>query len=293
MGSVGIAEPGREPEVSVLQQLMGRAEPQNPFGETKKASSTHTFRFEVKMDAAEVSVVSFEDLVLQQEERRESHGSASSRPSLPHSVDQDSNQEGSCYDSDDSFLDDQELVEELEPSRMKSKIDGFFINTGSIASEIDPSYEGNQDRNRLTPHGTHLVSGKPKKNKSNDESKQKEAAERSLVDGAALSASPKRSIAADGTPGVVEATLSLASDASQSAPNFASPRPRPGGEGGRPQKKAKSIVLPKIHDGVQCRVSIVSLRSHRKRARGSYWARTAGLIGERAPPVYAAGGKPG
>lgn len=187
-------------------------------------------------------VISFDDLVTQQENRDlGAEAEISFEGSSPGS------DKGSCYDSEDSFLDDAELVEELEPSRMKSKIDGFFINTGNMEAELDPSYEGHTTgRARLTPHGTQVEmdGGKKKKRKA-------------AGDGPGSMASPNivgASPIAASSP--VRAVEGLGGSSSKSG---MSPRNRADvGRGGKPRakklKKNKQIVLPKIHDGILARL---------------------------------------
>jgi hypothetical protein len=146
--------------MSVLQSLWRKVEPDEPRPATGCSAAgdqplAQSYRFQVPIDPGMTQVISFQELVAtaaaapaaaRQQQEKGVHQAeqvladkSSTSPVSP--ADDNASDKGSCYDSEDSFLDDAELVRELEPSRMKSKIDGFFINTGVMDAEEDPSYD--------------------------------------------------------------------------------------------------------------------------------------------------------
>lgn len=193
---------------------------------------------------------------------------ASSKASEPDS------DKGSCYDSEDSFLDDDELVAELEPSNMKSKIGGFFINTGTMDAEEDPAYGQLGDHYGSSGKAGGAGGGKKQQQKKKD-GKQKEAKKkaRDMATDHGASGSQKRQKLSD-SPGAV-AAASLPSTATPvpgsampgpdsdaiagsipSVPADRQPSPRGGsgrGADAKPKKK-KGPPLPKIHDGIAARI---------------------------------------
>jgi hypothetical protein len=105
----------------------------------RRGNRTH--RFEIKLDPSQVQVISFEKLLADAEVKNDGPSELANGDSKD-SFDSD---QGSCYDSDDSFLDDTELVKELQPSELKLVVPSqlkesdpaFFINTGKLEAEPD------------------------------------------------------------------------------------------------------------------------------------------------------------
>ena len=260
--------------MSVLAGLFAQAEaggggggaglgaPESP----SRKSSDGTYRFEVALDPSETQVICFQELV--EEQRRSSEASmldasaASSKASEPDS------DKGSCYDSEDSFLDDDELVAELEPSNMKSKIGGFFINTGTMDAEEDPAY--GQLGDHYGSGGKAGGASGRKKQKQKKDRKNKEAGEKArgmATDHDAsdsqkrqkLSESPSTVAVASLPPAAAPVSASDSHVVAGSIPSAPvdrqlSPRGGSGRSADAKLKKKKGPPLPKIHDGIAARI---------------------------------------
>jgi hypothetical protein len=192
---------------------------------------------------------------------------ASSQASEPDS------DKGSCYDSEDSFLDDDELVAELEPSNMKSKIGGFFINTGTMDAEEDPEYGQLGDHYGGGSKAGGSGGGKKQQKKKDSRKKEVKKKARDVATDQDASDSQKRQKLSESPSAAAATSLSPAatpvpgtdtsasnggaiSSSIPSVPADRQPSPRGGsGRGGdaKPKKK-KGPPLPKIHDGIAARI---------------------------------------
>ena len=220
-------------------------------------------------------MICFDELV---EQQRRTSASASALDASNSQASEPDSDKGSCYDSEDSFLDDDELVAELEPSNMKSTIDGFFINTGSMDAEEDPEY--GQKGGVVVQHdsGGGGSGGEGKKKKNNNK---KKAPEGQPGDGGSSSKRQKLSpvpggegsasspLALAGAPSAVQQPGRSSSESSPVGLSSSGGEPSPRGGGGavagaqprgscegssKPGKKKKAPPLPKIHDGIAARV---------------------------------------
>jgi hypothetical protein len=249
--------------MSVLAGLFAQAEAGQP------QPSDGTYRFEVVLDPSETQVICFDELVEQQRQSASMMLDASGASSKASEPDSD---KGSCYDSDDSFLDDDELVAELEPSNMKSTIGGFFINTGSMDAEEDPEYgkQGDYHESGGGNGGGGGGGGGKKKKKKKANKKEKRTAldqgagdshKRQKTDQATAEAFAPLAGSAPvpGPAAVAPAAVSSAVAGSVAPATTADSQPSPRGapgrviDGGKPKKK-KGPPLPKIHDGIAARI---------------------------------------
>ena len=220
------------------EQAAAAAEGEAEASAAKRAPQT--YRFSVALDPEQTQVISFTELVAQQ---RAAAGTLLEGGASRSAASEPDSDKGSCYDSEDSFLDDQELVEELEPSHMKSKIDGFFINTGSMDAEEDPSYGGNGA-------GGHFGSSKKSKKKAQPEPSRKRP---KLSPGPG---GPVLAQAANGGGGrsstSPQGTLSGTSPTGESRASHGGASPE--GGGGKPKKAKKGPPPPRVHDGIAARI---------------------------------------
>ena len=247
--------------MSVLAGLFARAEGGRP--------SDGTYRFEVVLDSSETQVICFDELV--EKQRRTSEASMLDASAANSKASEPDSDKGSCYDSEDSFLDDDELVAELEPSNMKSKIGGFFINTGAMDAEEDPEYGKQVDDHYGSGGGA--GGGKKKNQKSSDNKETKKKARDTSADYGdnakrqKLSGSPGVVVAPSPAPAATPASVGdvLPSGGDPTAGNGlpvaadASPRGGSGRTSDGKHKKKKGAPLPKIHDGILARIEDLRL----------------------------------